>query len=207
MRYRRAATLSADVTLSVARREYRAEVKDPASLGRLQTLVGAARRRRLAPSAQETNKANRRRFGRRTRPDRGAGEVATSIKGAWDQPQAGPCPRCNLVKRLLTKRPSEPQTIPKNRRPFHPQDGAPARKRRGRGGEKHVSGLLPPVPHASKTFAERQIKHKNAFHNAKKAPCMAARVRKYGFVRMGTECPQTIVCGPRQLESAATVAA
>ena len=88
----RAGCRSAGGTLSVARREYRAEVKDPAGWGESKPSAGPRTRRRLAPSAQEPNEAYRRRIGRRTRPE-AAGEVATSIKGAGDQPQAGPCPR------------------------------------------------------------------------------------------------------------------
>ena len=82
MHYHLAATRSAGETLSVARRVYRPVVKDPAVWGVSKPMAGPRTRRHFVPSAQETNEANRRRFGRRTRPDRDAGEVATSIKGA-----------------------------------------------------------------------------------------------------------------------------
>ena len=186
MQYRRAASQSADVALSVARRVYRPVVKDPAVWGVSKPMAGPRTRRHFVPSAQETKVANRRRFGRRTRPDRDAGEVATSIKGAWDQPQAGPCPRCNLVKRLLAKRPSEPQTFPKGLRPFHPQDGAPARKRRGRGGEKHVSGLLPPFPTRKKRFQSAKSSIKTLCTMQKKPPAWLqgyGSTDLYGWVR------------------------
>ena len=148
MQYRRAASQSADVALSVARRAYRPEVKDPAVWGVSKPMAGPRTRRRLAPSAQEPKVANRRRFGRRTRPDRDAGEVATSIKGAWDQPQAGPCPRCNLIERLLTKRPSEPHTIQKIGGRFTPKTGRPPAKEGGEGEKNTLVVCSPRSPRA-----------------------------------------------------------
>ena len=113
-------------------------------LGRLETSVGAARRRRLAPSAQETSEANRRRIGRRTRPDRGRGRSGDEHTTASDPPKAGRCRSRNQEMRLLTQRRSEPQTRQKGRRPLHLRDGAPRKKMGARGKKNAEAVCFPP---------------------------------------------------------------
>ena len=142
--YRRAGCQSAGETLSVARRAYRAVVKDPAPWGMSKPTGGPPRRRRLAPSAQEPSGANRRRLGRRTRPEGTAGEVATSSK----PPRIGQrlaeggavikerCFSLNLGRsRTRSKKVGGPCTT---------KTGRPAKKRGVEGGEKRGSGLLSP---------------------------------------------------------------
>ena len=92
--YRRADWPSAGETLTYAARTYRPVVKDPAVWGESKPTGGPPRRRRLAPSAQETNKANRRRIGRRTRP-KASGRSGDEHTAVSDQPEAGRCRRCN----------------------------------------------------------------------------------------------------------------
>jgi len=149
MQYRRAGCQSADVTLSVAPRAYRSVVKDPAVWDIAKPTTHAAPAKALsaeraglerneppplrAADAAEGQRVKRRPSTRRHRISRRLADGGAVIK----------------EKMLLTKRLSEPQTRQKNWRPLHPQDGAPARKRGGRGGEKHGSGLPPPLrtPH------------------------------------------------------------
>ena len=124
-------------------------------LKRLQTSVGAARRRHFVPSAQEPSGANRRCSHRRTRP-KASGRSGDEHTRASDQPKAGRCLSRNQMMRLLAKRKSEPQTRQKGRRGLHGSAGAPAGKVWGCGGkEKRGSGCLSPALHASKTFTER----------------------------------------------------
>ena len=126
-------------------------------LGCMQTSVGAARRRRLAPSAQEPSGANRRRLGRRTRPDRVRGRSGDEHTGASDPPQAGRCSRCNQEMRLLTQRRSEPFTRQKGGGRCTAQPGIPAEKR-GPRGRKTRKRFASPDPHATKTLAERKVR-------------------------------------------------
>ena len=110
-------------------------------LGGLQTLVGAARRRRFAPSAQEPSGANRRCSHRRTRPKAGgrSGDEHTTTS---DPPQAGRWRRSNQRLRLLTKRRSEPFPRQKDRRPLHGSAGAPRGKEKGARGERKTRKRL-----------------------------------------------------------------
>ena len=124
-------------------------------LERLQTLVGAARRRHFVPSAQELSGANRRCSHRRTRP-KASGRSGDEHPEVSDPLKAGRCRRCNQREMLLTKRMSEPFPLQKGLRPLHPQAGAPCGKEKGRGGkEKRGSGCLSPAPHCPRMFAER----------------------------------------------------
>ena len=125
-------------------------------LGRLETSVGAARRRRLAPSAQEPNKAHRRRFGRRTRPE-AAGEVATSTRRHRIRRRRADGRAVIKEMRLLTQRRSEPQTFQKIGGRFTLGTGRPPEKIGARGERKTWRFAFPLAPHGPNTFRPLEI--------------------------------------------------
>ena len=186
MHYRRAATRSADVTLTYATRVYRAVVKDSAGWDVPKPKAGPRTRRHLVPSAQEPSGANRRRLGRRTRP-KASGRSGDEHPTTSDPPEAGRCRRCNQRTMLLTKRKSEPFTCQKGRRSFPPQAGAPREKEKGGGGkEKRESGCLSPAPHTSKSFRSAS-KNQGPRHKKKFRPGLHLKKRTTGDI-LEPEC-------------------
>ena len=118
-------------------------------LGRQQTSVGAARRRRFAPSAQETNEANRRRIGRRTRPGRGAGEVATSIRGHGISRRPAHARAVIRERGFSPNAGGRPSRAKKVGGHCTPEPGRPAEKQGGAGGKKNAKAVVFP-PHRTR---------------------------------------------------------
>ena len=143
-------------------------------LGCMQTSVGAARRRRLAPSAQETNEANRRRIGRRTRPDSGRGRRGDEHPTTADPPQAGRWRRCNQINEASHQTPVGAAHAPKRFAVVSPSRRGALRKSKGARGERKTRQRLSFLRTARLDNALRaQVKHKKASHNTKKAHCTA----------------------------------